>query len=74
MNKCEKDQILIAKRTKSIAVVLEEVEVLIDTRFFTEFCQTKSSTFLKRVIANQSVIEMTIPKRTWRTLNCTRRP
>ena len=69
-----KDQILRGKRMKSIADILEEVEVLIDTHFFNDFFQTKSSTFLKGVIANQSAIEMTIRKRTWRTLNSLRRP
>ena len=66
-----KDQMIRAKRNKSIAEVLEEVEVLIDTHFFNEFSKTKSSTCLKRVIANQSMIEMRLFKKTWRTLNCT---
>ena len=56
---------------KSIAEVLEEVEVLIDTHFFNQFSETKSSLFLKRVLANQSAIETKLFKRTWRTLNCT---
>ena len=34
-----------ALRMKSIADVLEEVEVLIDTHFFNEFAETKSSMF-----------------------------
>ena len=55
---------------KSIVDVLEEVEVLIDTHFFNEFYDTKSSIFLKRIIENQGWIEMTLFKRTWRTLNC----
>ena len=59
-----------SQRMKSIDDVLEEVEVLIDTHFFNEFCETKSSTVLKKVIANQSAIDMTIIKRTWQTLNC----
>ena len=59
------------KRMNSIADVLEEVEVLIDTHFFNAFDETKSSAFLKRIIANQNVIEMTLLKRTWRSLNCT---
>ena len=67
----EKTVSIKAKRMKSIADVLEEVEVLIDTHFFNEFSETKSSMFLKKIIANQNVIEMTLLKRTWRTLNCT---
>ena len=55
---------------KSIQEVLEEIEVVIDMHFFEEFCGTKSSLFLKKVIANQSWIEMSLFKRTWRTLNC----
>ena len=45
--------------------------MLIDTHFFNEFTGTKSSTFLKKVITNQSVIDVRLFKRTWRTLNCT---
>ena len=67
----EKSQLLGAKKAKSIADVLEEVEVLIDTHFFNEFYDTKSSTFLKKVIANQGWIEMTLFKSALRTLNCT---
>ena len=67
----EKTVIIKAKRMKSISDVLEEVEVLIDTHFFDEFSETKSSVFLKKVIANQSVIEKSLLKKTWRTLNCT---
>ena len=40
-------------RTKSIAEVLEDVEALIDTHFYNEFWETKSSQFLKNVLANQ---------------------
>ena len=47
MDDCGKDQILQAKRMKSIADILEDVCVLIDTHFFNEFCETKSSAFLK---------------------------
>ena len=36
------------RRTKSIDEVLEEVEVLIDTHFFNEFSESKSSLFLKK--------------------------
>ena len=67
----EKVQMLRVKRMRSIEEVLEEVEVLIDTHFFNEFWETKSSLFLKRVIANQSVIETRLFKKTWRTLDCT---
>ena len=59
-----------AKRMKSIEEVVEEVEVLIDTHFFNEFSETKSSQFLKKVIAHQSIIEMRLLKKTWRTINC----
>ena len=51
--------------------VLEEEEVLIDTHFFNETWETKSSLFLKKVIANQSATDMSLLKKTWRTLNCT---
>ena len=57
-------------KIKSIQEVLEETEVVIDMHFFEEFCGTKSSLFLKKVIANQSSIEMRLFKRRWRTLNC----
>ena len=60
-----------AKQVKSIEEVLEEVGVLIDTHFFNEFTETKSSMFLKKVISNQNSIEMNLFKKTWRTLNCT---
>ena len=59
-----------ATKMKSIAAVLEDVEVLIDTHFFTEFSETKSSLFLKRVIKNRNVIDVKLFKKTWRTLNC----
>ena len=36
------------KSMKGIAEVLEEVEVLIDTHFYNEFSEAKSSLFLKR--------------------------
>ena len=67
----EKSQLVGAKKMKSIADVLEEVEVLVDTHFFNVFHDTKSSIFLKRVVENQCWIEMRLFKRTWRTLNCT---
>ena len=55
------------KRMKSIDVVLDEVNVLIDTHFYDAFSQTKSSMFLKKVVANQFAIDMNLFKRTWRT-------
>ena len=55
---------------KSIEEVVEEVEGLIDTHFFNEFSETKSSQFLKKVISHQSTIEMRLLKKTWRTVNC----
>ena len=58
------------KRFQSIEEVLEEVEVLIDTHFFNEFYESKSSLFLKRALENQGSIEMRIFKKTWRSLNC----
>ena len=67
----EKTAILRAKRMKSIADVLEEVEVLIDTHFFNELSEKKSSMFLKKIIANHNVIDTTLLKKTGRTLNCT---
>ena len=36
------------KGVKTIEEVLEEVEVLIDTHFFNEFSETKTSVFLKK--------------------------
>ena len=69
MEEREKSETLKAWRTKSIAEVLEEVEALVDTRF-NEFSNTKSSLFLKKVIAHQSAIEMRLFRKTWRTLNC----
>ena len=67
----EKDQMLKAKRYQSIKEVLEEDEVLIDTHFFNQFSETKSSLFLKKVLANQSAIDTRLFKKTWRSLNCT---
>ena len=60
-----------AMRSESIADVLEEVDVLIDTHFFNQFSQTKSSVFLKNAISHQGSIEMRLLKKSWRTLNCT---
>ena len=70
MEEREKSLTLKAWRTKSIAEVLEEVEVLIDTHFFNEFSETKSWGFLKKVIAHQSAIDLRLFRKTWRTLNC----
>ena len=67
----DKNKMLRVKKMKSIADVLEEVGVvLVDTHFFVVFSQTKSSTFLKKVIENQRTIDITLPKKTWRQLNC----
>ena len=51
--------------------MLEEVEVLIETHFYNEFWETKSSMFMKKIIASQNWIEMSLLKKAWRTLNCT---
>ena len=56
---------------KSIEDVLEEVGVLIDAHFFNTFSETKSSTFLKKVISHQNAIETGHFKKAWRTLNST---
>ena len=66
----EKNQMIRSKRMKSIAEVLEVFKVLVDTHFFNEFSETKSSAFLKRVLANQAAIDMRLFKKTRRTLNC----
>ena len=50
--------------------MLEEVEVLIDTHFFNQFLETKSSSFLKRVLECRSVIDTKLFKKTWKSLNC----
>ena len=71
MDERDKSQILRAKKMKSIAEVLEDVEVVIDMHFFVGFSHTKSSTFLKKVMDNQRWIDMTLLKKTWRSLNCT---
>ena len=67
----EKAKMLRAKKTKSIEEVVEEVEVLIEMHFFNEFCETKSSAFLKKIIAHQSVIDTRLFEKMWRSLNCT---
>ena len=70
MDEREKSQLLRAKRTKSIGDVLEEVAVVIDVHFYNGFSETKSSQFLQKVMDNQGVIDTSILKKTWRTLNC----
>ena len=44
----EKTDVPRGKRTRSIEDVLVDVEILIDTHFFNEFYETKSSLFLKK--------------------------
>ena len=62
LEECEKNDILRAKRMKSISDVLEEVEILIDSHFFNEFSK-KSSTFLKKVLENRNVIDARLFRR-----------
>ena len=59
----EMEKMLRTKRSKSIAEVLEEVEVLIDTHFYNEFFQTKSSVFLKNMISHRGSIEINLLKK-----------
>ena len=59
-------------RMKSIADVLKEVEVLIDTHLFNAFSESKSSLFVKKAISNQNSLDMHLLKKTWRSLNCSR--
>ena len=66
----EKKDALRAKTLKNVADVIEEVEALVDTHFFNQFSQTKSSTFLKRVLENQGSIDLRLFRRTSRTMNC----
>ena len=58
-------------RMRSIADVLGEVGVLVDQHFFNEISEIKTSIFLKKVIGNQSMIDMSVLKKPWRSLNCT---
>ena len=74
MEDFDKNQLICSKRMKTIAEVLELVEVLLDTHFFDEFYETKSSGFLKHVLANQAAIDIWLFKKTWRTLDCTPKP
>ena len=73
MNEREKSKILRSKRGKSIGVVQEEVEVLIDTHFFNVFSESKSSGFLKKAISNQSTIDTNLLKKTRRTMDCSQK-
>ena len=66
----EKEQMLRKNIFKSIADALEEVDVLVVTHYFNEFSETKSSTFLKKVIENRNVIDTRLFKKTRRSLNC----
>ena len=63
-----KSEKLNAMKMKSVAEVLKEVEVLIDTHFFNEFSETKSSSFLK-VISSQSMFDVNLLNIIWRNLN-----
>ena len=65
----EKRQLIGAKRAMCVDGVLGEVGVLVDTSF-NEFSETKSSLFLKRVLASRSFIDTRLFRKTWRTLNC----
>ena len=67
----ENNNNLLSKRAERIGDVLEEVDVLIDTHFFNEFAETKSSAFLKNVIAHKNSIDTRLLKKTWRSPNCT---
>ena len=71
MDESEKNKNVLSKRAESIGDVLEEVDVLIDTYFFNQFAETKTSAFLKKVIAHQNSIDTRLLKKTWRSLNCT---
>ena len=50
IEECEIRRLIWEKSAESIAEVIEEVEVLINTHLLNLFSETKSSTFLKRVI------------------------
>ena len=71
MDEREKSLLLRVKRMKSINEVLEEVAVVVDMHFYNAFSERKSSQFLQKVMDNQRVIDTSILKKTWRTLNCT---
>ena len=70
MNEREKDRIITVGKAKSIQDVLEEIDTLIDMHFYDEFSATKSSLFLKKIVSNQGSVEISLLKKTWRTLNC----
>ena len=70
MEESEKIHVSRAKKARSVEEVLEEVEILIDVHFFNLFSETKSSQFLKRIVA-KNTNDLNLFKRTWRTLNCT---
>ena len=65
-----KKEKLQAMKMKSIDDVLEEVECVVDLHFFDEFCLTKSSSFLKKVMENRNMIDWRLFEKTWRSLNC----
>ena len=58
------------RRRKKIEEVFEEVGAVIDTHVFNEFLETKSSSFPKKAIKNKNAIEMTLLKKTRRTIHC----
>ena len=49
--------------------MLEEVEILIDTHHLNQFLGTKSSQFMKKVIAHQGSLELRLFNKTWKSLN-----
>ena len=63
MEEGEKGLVLRSMKAKSIADVLEEVEVLIDMHHFNAFWETKSSLFLKRIIASHNSIDKNLLKK-----------
>ena len=67
---CEKEQMIRAKKSKSINDVVEEVEVLIDTHFFDEFSGTRSGSFLNKLVDKQGPVDIRLLRKAWRTLNC----
>ena len=58
---------------KMIADILEEEKVFVGTHFLNEFSKTKSSTVLNKVEENRDANDMSILRKTWRTLNCTQK-
>ena len=55
---CEKEQMLRAKKSKSIHDVLDEVEVLVDTHFFDGFSGTRSASFLNKLVDKQGPVDI----------------